>query len=128
MDSLSPFAQKGGGTLRCDLKWSHAEKVIAREAFRRALERELEQVITKTMEMAKKIEQPADLWDLESYLTDSRKQIDSQYDFRYSVLTLVFGNLVHRGRLSMDELRGLREDKLESIRSYVGLFDNVDAA
>lgn len=69
------------------------------------------------MEMAKNIEQPADLWDVESYLTDSRKRIDSQYDYRYSVLTLVFGNLVHRGRLSMDELRGLREDKQITVRS-----------
>jgi len=128
MDNSSPSAQHGDGTLMRELTWSHAEKVIAREAFRRALEREFREVITKTMEMAKNIEQPADLWDLESYLTDSRKRIDSQYDYRYSVLTLVFGNLVHRGRLSMDELRGLREDKLESIRSYVRLFDNVDAA
>ena len=128
MDDSSPSAQHGDGTLMRELTWSHAEKVIAREAFRRALEREFREVITKTMEMAKNIEQPADLWDLESYLTDSRKRIDSQYDYRYSVLTLVFGNLVHRGRLSMDELRGLREDKLESIRSYVRLFDNVDAA
>jgi hypothetical protein len=85
-------------------------------------------VITKTMEMAKNIEQPSDLWDLEGYLTDSRKDIDRRYDYRYSVLPLVFGNLVRRGRLSMEELSGLREDKLKAIRSYVRLFDEVDAA
>jgi hypothetical protein len=37
--------------------------------------------------MAGKIEQPAELWDLESYLTQSRKQIDRKYDYRYSVLS-----------------------------------------
>jgi hypothetical protein len=111
-----------------DLTWSHAEKVIAREAFRRALEREFREVIAKTKEIAKNIEQPADLWELEGYLTDSRKDIDRRYDYRYSVLPLVLGNLVRRGRLSMEELSGLREDKLKAIRSYVRLFDDVDAA
>lgn len=76
MDNSSPSARQGGGTLMRESTWSHAEKVIAREAFRRALEREFREVITKTMEMAKNIEQPADLWDLESYLTDSRKRIE----------------------------------------------------
>jgi hypothetical protein len=39
----------------------------------------------------------------------------------YSVLTDVFGRLIREGRLSEDELRGLGEDKLESIRSYAKL-------
>ena len=116
------------GTMMRDLTWSHAEKVIAREAFRRALDREFRETITKTKEIAKNIEQPADLWELEGYLTDSRKEIDRQYDYRYSVLPLVFGNLVRRGRLRMEELSGLREDKLKAIRSYVRLFDDADAA
>ncbi len=128
MDNSSPSAQQGGGTLMRDLTWSYAEKVIAREAFRRALEREFREVITKTKEMAKNIEQPADLWELEGYLTDSRKDVDRRYDYRYSVLPLVFGDLVRQGRLSMEELSGLREDKLKAIRSYVRLFDDVDAA
>ena len=102
MDSLSPSAQKGGGTLMRDLTWSHAKKVIAREAFRRALGREFREVIAKTKEMAKNIEQPADLCELEGYLTDSRKDVDRRYDYRYSVLPLVFGNLVRQGRLSME--------------------------
>jgi hypothetical protein len=128
MDNSSPSAPQGGGRLMRDLTWSHAERVIAREAFRRALEREFREVITKTKEMAKNIEQPADLWELEGALSDSRKDIDRRYDYRYSVLPLVFGNLVRQGRLSMEELSGLWEDKLKAIRSYVRLFDDVDTA
>ena len=67
------------------------------------------------------IEQPSDLWDLEHYLTESRKRIDRPYDYRYSVLTDVFGRLIREGRLSEKELQGLGEDKLESIRSYAKL-------
>ena len=60
--------------------------------------------------MAGNIEQPTDLWDLEHYLTESRKRIDRTYDYRYSVLTDVFGRLIREGRLSEKELQGLGED------------------
>jgi hypothetical protein len=67
--------------------------------------------------MANQINEPADLWDLEHYLTQRRKEIDRKYDYRYSQLTHVFGRLLHDSRLSEEELRRLREDKLKSIRS-----------
>jgi hypothetical protein len=54
---------------------------------------------------------------LEHYLTQRRKEIDSKYDYRYSRLTHVFGKLLHEGRLREEDLRGLREDKLNLIRS-----------
>jgi hypothetical protein len=40
------------------LKWSHAEKQIARKAFELALDREFQSVIRNAKEMARKIEQP----------------------------------------------------------------------
>jgi len=67
--------------------------------------------------MASQIQQSSDLWDLEYYLTQRRKEIDRKYDYRYSRLTDVLGRLLHEGRLREEELRGLREDKLKSIRS-----------
>jgi Asp-tRNA(Asn)/Glu-tRNA(Gln) amidotransferase B subunit len=108
------------------LKWSHAEKQIARKAFELALDREFRSVIRRAKDMAGKIEQPTDLWDLEHNLTESRKRIDRTYDYRYSVLTDVFGRLVREVRLSEDELQGLGEDKLQSIRSYARLLAKLD--
>jgi hypothetical protein len=61
---------------------------------------------------------PSTYWDLEHYLTKRRKEIDRKYDYRYSQLTQVFGRLLHEKRLREGELRGLREDKLKSIRSF----------
>ena len=110
------------------LKWSHAEKQIARKAFELALDREFQSVIRRAKDMAGKIEQPTDLWELEHYLTQSRKKIDRTYDYRYSVLTEVFGRLIREGRLSEKEIRGLGRDKLESIRScakFLAEFDDV---
>jgi len=96
-------------------------KVHRRKAFDLALHRELDASIRETKERAAQIEQPSQLWDLEHYLTQRRKQIDRQFDFRYSVLPLVFGNLIREGRLSEKELHGLAEDKLRFIRWHASL-------
>ena len=126
MASLPDTADQDGDTKIRDMKWSHAEKIIARKAFDQALDREFEVVIREAKQMAGRIEQPSDLWELEGYLTRSRKEIDRMYDYRYSVLPLVFGNLIREGRLSEEELHGLADDKLAHIRSYAKLFSRLD--
>ena len=80
------------------------------EAFELALDREFRAVIQNAKKMASKIEQPADLWNLEHYLTRSRKKIDRTYDYRYSVLTDVFGRLIRENAfdypLTNEEIAG----------------------
>jgi hypothetical protein len=98
--------------------WSRSEKAIARTAFDAALGRELHEVIQEAKRMANQIRQSSELWDLERYLTQRRKEIDRKYDYRYSQLTDVLGRLLYENRLSEEDLRGLREDKMESIRSF----------
>jgi hypothetical protein len=68
--------------------------------------------------MASQIQQSSDLWNLEHYLTQRRKEIDHKYDYRYSQLTQVFGRLLYEKRLRQEELHGLRDDKLKPIRSF----------
>src|SRR5258707_11951302 len=99
-------------TLIRTLKWSDAEKAIARKAFEHALQQDLEAVIRQAKKMAGRIEQPSDLWELERYLTERRKEIDRQYDYRYSVLLNVFAALIQKGRLREQDLEGLSEEKL----------------
>jgi hypothetical protein len=101
-----------------NLKWSSTERAVARKAFDRALHREVEAVMIEAKKRAEKIQHPSDLWGLERYLTERRTQTDRQFDYRYSVLIFVFGDLIRRGRLSEQELQGLTEDKLASIRRY----------
>ena len=107
--------------------WSRSEKAIARTAFDAALKRDLHEVMEEARQMANQIEQPSDLWDLEHYLTQRRKEIDRKYDYRYSELTHVFGRLLRESRLSEEELRGLREDKLKAIRSFAKFLAKMDA-
>ena len=108
--------------------WSKPEKIVARKAFDAALKRELHEVMQETRRMASQIKEPSDLWELEHYLTQRRKEIDAKYDFRSSRLTHVFGKLLQEGRLREEELSGLREDKLESIRSHARFLAKMDAA
>jgi hypothetical protein len=98
--------------------WSRSEKTIARKAFDDALGRELHEVIQEAKKMASQIQQSSDLWDLEHYLTGRRKEIDRKYDFRGSRLTDVLGRLLYENRLGEEDLRGLREEKMKSVRSF----------
>ena len=107
--------------------WSRLEKAVARTAFDAALKRELHEVMQEAKRMANQINEPADLWDLEHFLNQHRKEIDRKYDYRYSRLTQVFGRLLYEGRIREEELSGLREDKLKLIRSFAE-FLTKDAA
>ncbi|MFY9842729.1 MAG: hypothetical protein WA718_12190 [Terriglobales bacterium] len=114
----SPSATQDRYPYRNEPIWSRSERVIARAAFDAALGRELHEVIQQAKKMARQIQQSSDLWDLEHYLTQRRKEIDRKYDFRGSRLTDVLGRLLYEKRLREEELSGLREDKLKSIRSF----------
>ena len=124
----TPFATQNSYPHQDDPIWSRSEKIIARKAFDAALGQELHEVIQETKQRVNQINGSADLWDLERYLTQRRKEIDRKYDYRYSQLTHVFGRLLHESRVSEEELRGLREDKLKPIRSFAKFLAEDTAA
>ena len=123
----SPSATPNRYPYQNEPNWSRSEKALARKAFDAALGRELHEVIQEAKKMASQIQQSSDLWDLEHYLTQRRKEIDRKYDYRYSRLTQVFGRLLYEKRLGEEELGGLREDKLQRIR-FLAKFFAEDAA
>ncbi len=66
------------------------------------------------------------MWELEPYPVQRRKQIDPKYEYRSSTLTFVFGTLLHEGCLAEQDLRRVREDKLDAIRSDADFVAKVD--
>jgi hypothetical protein len=100
-----------------EVAWSKREKTVARTAFEAALDRELRDVMRQAKDRADSLQQSSDLWELERYLSESRREIDRKYDYRYSQLIHVLGTLLSQGRLQEAELQGLAEDKLQRIRS-----------
>lgn len=89
--------------------------------FDLALQRELNEVMVDAKRRAEQIRQPSDLWKLEKYLTNRRREIDRKFDYQSSVLVTVFGNLIRSGKLTERELRDLSEDELIGIRRFAAL-------
>ena|SRR6266536_1122814 len=115
---ISPSATQNTYPYQHESTWSRSEKAIALIAFDAALGWELHEVIQRAQQMAGEIQQSTDLWDLEHYLTQHLTKIDRRYDFRSSRLIDVLGRLLCEKRISEEDLRGLRQDKMNSIRSF----------
>ena len=101
------------------MHWTPKEKAIARRAFDLALQRELVATVQEAKQMAERIKEPSQLWELEHHLTQRRKEINAKYEYKYTVLLLVLGDLVREGRIDLNELQGLAEDKLRCVRDHL---------
>lgn len=99
--------------------WSKPEKEIARKAYRAAYNKETMAIAENVRKMAAEISDPSDLWKIHDYLSEKRKETDEKYDYRYSVLIIVFAKLVYEGWIQLEDLEGLSDAKLQKIRGYV---------
>src|SRR5882762_588625 len=105
-----------------NVRWTAAEKKVARRAFDQALERHLSAIIAEAKRMMANVANPSDLWGVEAYLTESRKTVDRIYQFRYSHLLRVFSVLMRDEWLNEADLVGLQPEKIADIkRSPEGL-------
>jgi hypothetical protein len=99
-----------------ELTWSATQKKAARAAFDLALARELKSIRQHAEAMLRNGEDDRIVWRLRDYLSEKGREIDQKYDYRYSVLMLVFHRLVSEGWLTEDELTGIGVEKVEMIR------------
>ena len=104
-----------------DDNWSRSEKKVAHRVFEAALAAELAQVLAEFKARAAAAKEPDDMWAIEDYLRQTRREIDAKYDFRYSQLTWVFGRLLREGRIQEAQLAGIAEEKLLSIRGVASI-------
>ena len=98
-----------------DLKWSGAERKIARDVFEAALQHELAELLVALKDKAASLDKPDDMWAIEGWLAECRREVDAKYDFRYSQLPIVFGRLLREGRITEQQISGLARDKLAFI-------------
>jgi hypothetical protein len=99
-----------------DLKWSQKEKTVSRAAFEKALKNEYDNIIETVKKKATNLSEPKEIWELEDYLSNKRREIDNKYDYRYSALIIVFGRLVREGWITLKDLEGLGEEKIQEIQ------------
>src|SRR5690242_9370252 len=102
-----------------DLKWSPSEKKVARGAFDAALESALAKALVEFKKKADTVTTASDMWDIEDYLRQKRREIDEMFDYRYSQLPFVFARLIRAGHLDESRLAGLSEEKRNIIRSFL---------
>lgn len=99
-----------------DIQWSNTEKAIARKAFDAAYARECAAIIAELRKMASEAGTPDDIWKIHDYLDRKQRNMGKKYDYRYSMLILVFAQLLKEGWIKETDLVGLRDDKIETIK------------
>ena len=86
------------------------------------LQQELDAAIESTKERRRKISQASELWELERQLTRLGKEIARKYQYKYSTLVLFFADCVREGKLDLEDLSGLADEKLRYIRQRAADF------
>lgn len=105
-----------------EMRWTATEKKVARRAFDQALDRHLSAITTEAKRMMANVADPSDLWQVEAYLTESRKNVDRLYQFRYSDLLRVFSILMRDQWLKEADLVGLEPEKIADIKRSAEVF------
>ena len=108
-----------------EFKWSPGEKRKARAAFDLALDRELKAIRQETEALLQKSGDESSIWRVHDYLSEKRREVDEKYDYRYSVLILVFSRLVSEGWLTVDDLSGIGAEKIEVIRQVIHVGNQI---
>jgi len=104
-----------------NLTWSKTEKSVARQAFDSAYRRECATVAQRINAMSRDIANPTDMWRLHDFLSEKRQEIDTKYDYRYSVLIFVFARLMQEGWLHASDLDGLHAEKVSMIQALANM-------
>lgn len=99
-----------------DAVWTNAEKKIVRRVFDAAVQQELSELISEFKSKAAATNNTETLWEIRDWLDQRQRQIDREFDFRYSQLIFVFARLVSAGKLKLGDLAGLSEQKLDEIK------------
>jgi hypothetical protein len=102
-----------------DFKWSGNEKKIAMAAYEKAYKAEMRQIHEAVYKKLRDFRDENDVWRLHDYLTQKRKEVDRKYDYRYSVLILVFARLLSDGLIVEKDLEGLSQDKIANIKRFL---------
>jgi hypothetical protein len=107
---------------KAEVRWTATEKKVARRAFDQALDRHLAAITAEAKRMMANVADPSDLWQVEAYLTESRKTVDRLYQFRYSDLLWVFSILMRDEWLKEADLVGLQPEKIADIKRSAEVF------
>ena len=99
--------------------WSKKEKEVARKAFDLANDNRLKEIIGAVRNF--KLETWQDLASLTQFIKKKEKETDMAFDYRYSILIISFANFIREGFITLEDLEGLNDDKIEKIQEILKL-------
>jgi hypothetical protein len=101
-----------------DFKWSPSEKKIAREAYDGAWEVAIGKLLAEFKTRANAAVSASDMWAVEAWLREQRKDMGEMFDYRYSQLPLVFDWAIRKGHMMKNALSACRKtNRRSSVRS-----------
>jgi len=106
------------GQLDHELRWTPSEKKAARRAYDKAFELQCAAITKEVKRMLQKMSNPGDIWRIEEYLYEKRKEVDRLFQFSYSRLILVFSILMRDGWMTDADLAGLDQEKIDRIKRF----------
>jgi hypothetical protein len=95
--------------------------MFAREAYDRAYERECTKIMEKVHGMLSGMEDPKEIWKIDDYLRKIKREMDSRYDYRYSILIIVFGKLMREGLILDSDIEKFSQDKIDAIKRIASI-------
>ena len=96
--------------------WSATEKKIARKVFDSTVQAELHALILEFKAKASSVQEVDSVWKIRDWIDKRQSEIDTEFDYRYSHLILVFARLIRSGKLNLADLSGISGDKLHEIK------------
>ena len=100
-------------------KWSKAEKKIARDAFDKAYQKCCEEIIKEIQSFS--FDSQDEIWELCNRLNQYRKEVRNIFDYRYSQFFFIFPIMIHKGWITLEDLEGLKEDKMSHFKRATSL-------
>jgi steroid 5-alpha reductase family enzyme len=104
-----------------DFTWSPKEKQVARSVFEHAALAEETELLNRFKAEAAELKTLEELWGLQYAIREAERAYQQKFDYRYSQLIIVFGRLLREKRITLEDLRGLKEDKIEYIKGVASL-------
>jgi hypothetical protein len=95
--------------------WSDLELAVAREAFDRAHERAIAQLVLAVRSRSAALNSADTVWALHDFLSIQRHTMEGRFDFQLEGILFVFAGLVKDELLRLEELAGLEREKLSKI-------------
>jgi len=102
--------------------WTKSEKLVAKRIFNLAKDRAYQNLIN--MVNSKVINSQDQIWELRDLLNKQAKEFDNKFDYRYSQLLTLFMQYINEELITIEELIGLSDDKINIIRDITERYKN----